>query len=161
MADTDVVSYEDGVIKILSAGQTTFDVVFENNELETYDVIVMDDTIVTDAEDTAANVTREQPADNSKRNIFIIIAVAVALVVLVVEYLVIMKPVSKRSKKLAEAEAFFENESREDGGEEDEEMRAELQKAFAVRDARRKAAQGDESDEQQEDAEVGEDTDKE
>ena len=50
-----------------------------------------------------------------------------------------MKPFSSRNKKLAEAEAFFERENAED----DDEMRAELQKAFAARDARRKAANED------------------
>ena len=45
-----------------------------------------------------------------------------------------------------QAEAFFENESLEED-DEDEEMRAELQKAFAARDARRKAANEEDADE--------------
>ena len=140
VADPAVVSYDEGVIKILAVGQTTFDVVFNNNELETYDVVVMDDTVVTEAEEAAAPVVSEpEPVDHSGRNLFIIIAVAVAVVVLIIEYLVIMRPVGKSKRKLAAAERFFENEEAEED-EEDVEMRADLQKAFAARDARRKAA---------------------
>lgn len=135
-ADSGVISYEGGVIKILAAGQTTMDVVFNNNELETYDVTVTDDTIVTDAEDVVAPVQEESESpDNSKRNLFIMIALLVGVLALIIEYIVIMKPLERRNKKLAAAEKFFENEE----DEEEKERRDDLKKAFAARDARRKA----------------------
>lgn len=142
-ADTSIVNYENGVIKILAEGQTTMDVVFNNNELETFDVTVMDDTIVTEAEDAVASVAEDtQTTDNSKRNLFIMIAVLVGVLALVVEYIVIMRPLERRNKKLAAAEKFFENEE----DEEEKERRDDLKKAFAARDARRRAELDDEDD---------------
>jgi hypothetical protein len=146
VADESIVKFEDGVFKMLAAGETSFDVVFNNDEIETYDIVIEDDTLVTDAQDRAAT-----PADNGStgldktvRNLFIIIAVALTMIIIAVEYLVIMKPTSKRRKKLAAAEAFFEREEQEDDEDDEEEMREDLKKAFAARDARRKSLHGNE-----------------
>ena len=59
---------------------------------------------------------------SAKKIFFVLLAVAAAIVVIFAEYLVIMKPLNKggkRKNKLAEAEAFFENEAYAD--DEDEE----------------------------------------
>ena len=151
VADTSIVSFEEGLIKILAAGQTTFDVVFNNNDLETYDVIVVDDTAAVAAPvaaDTASSQVEVQKSESTHKEalIFVAIAIVVGIMIVAVEYFIIMKPVSKRSRKLAEAEAYFDQEYDEEDDEED--MKADLQKAFAARDARRKAALGiDDEDE--------------
>ena len=149
VADPTIVSFEDGVFKMLAAGETSFDVVFNNDELETYDIVVVDDTLVTDAQDRTAPAAEEKSTgfDKTVRNLLIIIAVALTMVIIAVEYLIIMKPTSKRRRKLAVAEAFFEREEQMED-DNDEEMRADLKKAFAARDARRKAARGDEPDDE-------------
>lgn len=149
VADPTIVSFEDGVFKMLAAGETSFDVVFNNDELETYDIVVVDDTLVTDAQDRTAPAAEEKSTgfDKTVRNLLIIIAVALTMVIIAVEYLIIMKPTSKRRRKLAAAEAFFEREEQMED-DNDEEMRADLKKAFAARDARRKAARDDEPEEE-------------
>ncbi|SEK95679.1 hypothetical protein [Ruminococcus albus] len=153
VADPSIVSFENGVFKMLSAGETSFDVVFNNDELETYDIIIEDDTIVTDVQDRAAQAADNNGGgvDKTVRNLFIIIAIALTMIIIAVEYLVIMKPTSKRRKKLAAAEAFFEREEQEDDDEDEEEMREDLKKAFAARDARRKSARGEEETKADED----------
>lgn len=162
-ADPTVVNFEDGVLKVVGVGKTTFDVVFNNNELETYDVEVMEDPKPSDAETASAAVDTQKTenVDNSGRNLFILICVIVAVVIIAVEYIIIMKPGSSRKRRLAEVEAFFENEGPED--EDDGEMKADLQKAFAARDARRKAAMtsddssADDNDETADDNETADD----
>lgn len=154
VADESIVKFEDGVFKMLAAGETSFDVVFNNDEIETYDIVIEDDTIVTDGQDrtvTTADNNGGKVIDKTVRNLFIIIAVALTMIIIAVEYLIIMKPTSKRRKKLAEAEAFFEREEQENDDADEEEMRADLKKAFAARDARRKALRGDEEPETEED----------
>ena len=146
VADESIVKFENGVFKMLAAGETSFDVVFNNDEIETYDIVIEDDTIVTDTQDRTAPAADNDSKgmDKTVRNLFIIIAVALTAVIIAVEYLVIMKPTSKRRKKLAAAEAFFEREEQEDEDADEEEMRADLKKAFDARDARRKALRGEE-----------------
>ncbi len=166
VADDSIVSFENGMFKFLAAGETSFDVVFNDDTLETYDIIIIDDTITTDGQDrtvaAADNSNNSGAPDKTVRNLLIVIAVALTMVIIAVEYLIIMKPTSKRRKKLAAAEAFFEREDQlaevEAEVENDEEMRADLQKAFAARDARRKAAHGEEP-EQEINGDQNEDTD--
>ncbi|SFC15400.1 hypothetical protein [Ruminococcus albus] len=154
VADPSIVSFENGVFKMLAAGETSFDVVFNNDELKTYDIIIFDDTNTTDAQDRAVAATdnKSNGVDKTVRNLFIIIAIALTMIIIAVEYLIIMKPTSKRRKKLAAAEAFFEREEQEDDDEDEEEMREDLKKAFAARDARRKSLRGEEEPEVEEEA---------
>ena len=138
---------------MLAAGETSFDVVFNNDEIETYDIVIIDDTIVTDGQDRTVSVSDNNGGgvDKTVRNLFIIIAIALTAVIIAIEYLVIMKPTSKRRKKLAAAEAFFEREEQEDDDDDEEEMREDLKKAFAARDARRRSLRGEELPENEED----------
>ncbi|MBP5268032.1 MAG: hypothetical protein J6Z29_05605 [Ruminococcus sp.] len=153
VADESIVKFEDGVFKMLAAGETSFDVVFNNDEIETYDIVIIDDTIVTDGQDRTVSVADNNGGgvDKTVRNLFIIIAIALTVVIIAIEYLVIMKPTSKRRKKLAAAEAFFEREEQEDDDDDEEEMREDLKKAFAARDARRRSLRGEELPENEED----------
>lgn len=155
VADPSVLTFEDGMFKFLKGGTTSFDVVFNNNDLKTYDVVIEDNSAETAAQaqpgviggtQAQQQTTPDNDGNNSAKKIFFaLLAVAAAIVVIFAEYLVIMKPLNKssggkRRSKLAEAEAFFKNEAYKDDEEDEEEMRADLQKAFAARDARRKAA---------------------
>ena len=153
VADESIVKFEDGVFKMLAEGETSFDVVFNNDEIETYDIVIIDDTIVTDGQDRTVSVSDDNGGgvDKTVRNLFIIIAIALTAVIIAIEYLVIMKPTSKRRKKLAAAEAFFEREEQEDDDDDEEEMREDLKKAFAARDARRRSLRGEELPENEED----------
>ena len=166
VADTSVMSFEEGVFKFLKAGTTSFDVVFNNNDLKTYDVVIEDNTQETAQVQPGVigtQQTQQTPGEKSnggsaKKIFFVLLAVAAAIVVIFAEYLVIMKPLNKggkRKNKLAEAEAFFENEAYAD--DEDEDMKADLQKAFAARDARRKAANADNEPEEISEIEYEED----
>ncbi|MDO4944356.1 MAG: hypothetical protein Q4E74_04040 [Ruminococcus sp.] len=149
----EVMLYEDGSVLTMETGTTKITVTHSDGSKSYYLVKVTDETESSDgkAVEAAASINdktdkQSKTADKAKdgnriRNLLIIGVVTIAVIVLIAEYIMIMKPFGKKAKKTAD-----DDEAAEDGQTSaDEETMAELEKAIKEKNAKSPAAKIDDS----------------
>lgn len=149
----EVMLYEDGAVLTMETGTTKITVTHSDGSKSYYLVKVTDETESSDgkAVEAAASINdktdkQSKTADKAKdgnriRNLLIIGAVTAAVIVLIAEYIMIMKPFGKKAKKTAD-----DDEAAEDGQTSaDEDTMAELEKAIKEKNAKSPAAKIDDS----------------
>lgn len=149
----EVMLYEDGAVLTMETGTTKITVTHSDGSKSYYLVKVTDETENSDgkAVEAAAGINdktdkQSKTADNETsgnriRNLLIIGAVTIAVIVLIAEYIMIMKPFGKKAKKTAD-----DDEAAEDGQTSaDEDTMAELEKAIMEKNAKSPAAKIDDS----------------
>lgn len=149
----EVMLYEDGAVLTMETGTTKIMVTHSDGSKSYYLAKVTDETESSDgkAVEAAASINdktdkQSKTADNETsgnriRNLLIIGAVTIAVIVLIAEYIMIMKPFGKKAKKTAD-----DDDAAEDGQTSaDEETMAELEKAIKEKNAKSPAAKIDDS----------------
>lgn len=143
--DPTILEYREGVVYSRKLGTTKVDIVHSDTKIDSYEMTVYDasvpaqDTvpetqIATDAQGQPASVPNDQGEDTGFkkddrkiRNLIILGSVMLGIVILIIEYIVIVKPFNKGND-------FFDDEEYDDN---DPEMLADLQKAFEARKAKK------------------------
>lgn len=162
--DPTVLEYREGMVYSRKLGTTKVDIVHSDTKIESYEMTVYDaaagqaqETVPAQVE-TQAQGDPAQPVDNPGedtgfkkddrkiRNLIILGSVMLGIVILIIEYIVIVKPFNKTND-------FFDDEEYGDDG--DPEMLADLQKAFAARDAKKEGSDEEEYEEEYEPEEDG------
>jgi len=143
----EVLLYENGAVLTMETGTTKITVTHSDGSKSYYLVKVTEETESSEAEAVEAvaginNKTDSQKtADNAQngnriRNLLIIGAVTIAVIVLIAEYIMIMKPFGSKAKEKAD-EDETEDESGSSAGED---TMAELEKAIREKNAKSPAA---------------------
>ncbi|MBO5448759.1 MAG: hypothetical protein J5994_05480 [Ruminococcus sp.] len=139
----DVLLYQNGAVLTLEMGSTEIEVTHTDGSRKLYIINVVEAAensgISSSAVEASAKpkgtVRTAKQGKNSLRNVIILGAVTLAVILIIVEYIVIMKPFGKKAEKPLEIPEEDEQGS--------EEMRAELEKAIAAKNAASRKARGE------------------
>ncbi len=149
----EVILYEDGAFITMETGATKITVTHSDDSKSYYLVKVTDETesssdnaveavaSINDKTEKQSNNAEDSKSGNHIRNLLIIGAVTIAVIVLIAEYIIIMKPFGKNTKKTA-----YDNGQKEESDlSAEEDTMADLEKAIQEKNAESSAAKiGDE-----------------